>query len=183
MPHYLTHKDNTFYFRQSVPQELRPIVGKREIKKSLGHDYFRAVSECKRYAVIADLLIAEARVKLDAVPSDPYSREGIRRTQHVPLTGVTPALELEFADTLIRKFGIEQAEIVSTEVAKDFDWADAFHAYGSRKNSAKSCPKWFQVISTGVANFTDTIVRLHYDVAHGYGVGFSGDRVDTLFAQ
>jgi len=64
MPHYLTRKDNTFYFRQSVPQELRPIIGKREIKKSLGHDYVRAISECKRYAVVADLLIAEAPIKL-----------------------------------------------------------------------------------------------------------------------
>ena len=87
------------------------------------------------------------------------------------------------AEALIRKFGIEQAEIASTEAAKDFDWADAFHAYGSPKNPAKSCPKWFQVISTGVANFTDTIVRLHYNAAHGYGVGFYGDRADTLFAQ
>ena len=61
MPQYLTFKDNTFYFRQSIPAELRPLLGKREIKKSLGHDYARAVSECKRYAVVADLLIAEAR--------------------------------------------------------------------------------------------------------------------------
>lgn len=76
MPQYLTHKDNTFYFRQSVPQELRPIIGKREIKKSLGHDYIRAISECKRYAVVADSLIAEARVKLDAIPVEPYPTHG-----------------------------------------------------------------------------------------------------------
>lgn len=87
------------------------------------------------------------------------------------------------AEALIRKFGIEQAEIASTEATNDFDWADAFHAYGSPKNPAKSCPKWFQIVCTGVANFTDTIVRLHYDAAHGYGVGFYGDRADTLFAQ
>ena len=87
------------------------------------------------------------------------------------------------AETLIRKFGIEQAEIASTRAATGFDWADAFHAYGPPKNPAKSCPRWFQYISTGVANFTDTIVRLHYDPALGYGVGFYGDRVDALFAQ
>jgi hypothetical protein len=34
-----------------------------------------------------------------------------------------------------------------------------------------------------VATFTDTIVRLHYDTTRGYGVGFYGDRDDTLFAQ
>lgn len=28
-----------------------------------------------------------------------------------------------------------------------------------------------------------SIVRLHYDPAHGYGVGFHGDRADTLLAQ
>ena len=33
------------------------------------------------------------------------------------------------------------------------------------------------------SNFTDTIVRLHYDPAQDYGVGFYGDRADTLFAQ
>ena len=33
------------------------------------------------------------------------------------------------------------------------------------------------------SNFTDTIVRLHYDPALGYGVDFYGDRADTLFAQ
>jgi hypothetical protein len=87
------------------------------------------------------------------------------------------------AETLMRKFGIEQAEIASTKAASDFDWAEAFHPYGPPKNPAKSCPRWFQFISTGVANFTDTIVRLHYDPALGYGVGFYGDRADTLFAQ
>ena len=87
------------------------------------------------------------------------------------------------AEALIRKFGIEQAEIASTEVSADFDWANAFHGYGTPQNPAKSCPKWFQIISTGVATFTDTIVRMHYDATQGYGVGFYGDRADTLFAQ
>ncbi|MBK8119872.1 MAG: DUF2786 domain-containing protein [Sulfuritalea sp.] len=87
------------------------------------------------------------------------------------------------AETLIRKFGIEEAEIASAEASMDFEWADAFHAYGPPQNPARSCPRWFQIISTGVATFTDTIVRLHYDTAQGYGVGFQGDRADTLFAQ
>ena len=87
------------------------------------------------------------------------------------------------AETLIRTFGLEQADIATTQVAADFDWAEAFHAYGPPKNPAKSCPKWFQIISTGVATFTDTIVRLHYEPAHGYGIGFYGERADTLFAQ
>lgn len=61
--------------------------------------------------------------------------------------------------------------------------AAAFHAYGPPQNPAKSCPKWFLIISAGVATFTDTIVRLHYDTKHGYGVGFYSDRAATLFAQ
>lgn len=87
------------------------------------------------------------------------------------------------AEALIRKFGLEQAEIANTEAALDFAWAEAFHAYGTAQNPAKSCPRWFQIVSTGVATFTDTIVRLHYDAVHGYGVGFYGERSDTLFAQ
>lgn len=87
------------------------------------------------------------------------------------------------AEALIRKFGLEQAEIANTQAAIDFDWADAFHAYGPPQSPAKDCPKWFQIVSTGVATFTDTIVRLHRDAARGCGVGFYGERADTLFAQ
>jgi len=86
MPQYLTRKDNTYYFRQAVPVELRTLLGKREIKKSLGRDYVRAVRDCKRFAVDADNLIADARTRLDQIPIAPYSTEGIRRTCHVPLS-------------------------------------------------------------------------------------------------
>lgn len=73
MPPYLTRKDNTYYFRQAVPSELRAILEKGEInKKSLGHDYPKAVRECKRFAVEADNLIADARCKLDNIPFGPY---------------------------------------------------------------------------------------------------------------
>jgi hypothetical protein len=95
MPDYLTRKDNTYYFRQTVPVELRRILGGREIKRSLGRAYVAAVSVCKRFAVTADNILVEARVKLDSLPStdSPYSRENIRRTQPVQLTEVTPELE------------------------------------------------------------------------------------------
>ncbi len=68
MPNYLTRKDNTYYFRQAVPVELRRILDRREIKKSLGHDYVAAVSACKRHAVIADNLLVKSRAKLDSAP-------------------------------------------------------------------------------------------------------------------
>ena len=96
MPLYLTRKDNTYYFRQAVPAELRAIIGRREIKRSLGRDYPRAVSSCKRFAVEADAMIAEARAQLDSRPVDPFSHEGIRRTRPVPPTCLTPELEAQF---------------------------------------------------------------------------------------
>jgi len=100
MPNYLTRKDNTYYFRQAVPVELCRILDRREIKKSLGHDYAAEVSACKRYAVTADNLLAEARAKLDSVPraGSPYSRENIRHTQPIRLTEVTPELETLFGN-------------------------------------------------------------------------------------
>jgi integrase len=101
MPPYLTRKDNTYYFRQVVPAELRSLIGKREIKRSLGRDYIAAVRECKRFAVEADNRLADARAQFDAIPVGAYSREGIRRTRHVLLTRVTPKLQQEFA-SLIR---------------------------------------------------------------------------------
>ena len=51
MPQYLTRKDNTYYFRQVIPLELHKILGKREIKRSLGRDYAKAMRACKRVAV------------------------------------------------------------------------------------------------------------------------------------
>ena len=53
------------------------------------------------------------------------------------------------AEALIRKFGIEQAEIASTKTAIHFDWADAFHAYGAPQNPAEGCLKLFRIVSTG----------------------------------
>lgn len=100
MPQYLTHKKNTYYFRQGVPEELRVIIGRREIKRSLGRDYNKAVSECKRYAVVADGLIADARAKLDGMLIEPYSTEGIRRTKHLLLLRLTPELETEFGNLM-----------------------------------------------------------------------------------
>ena len=37
MPHYLTRKADTYYFRQAVQAERRSILDQRESKKLLGH--------------------------------------------------------------------------------------------------------------------------------------------------
>jgi hypothetical protein len=84
---YLCRKaNNTFYFRQVIPAELRPIIGRREIKQSLGREYVQAVRQSKRVAVEADNLLADARARLDSKIIDPYSFEGVRRTKLMPLT-------------------------------------------------------------------------------------------------
>ncbi len=69
--------DNAFYFRQVVPSELWPILGKRE-------------------AVHADNLLAEARRQLGGLPVEPNSREGIRRTRLVSLTLVSPNSKISY---------------------------------------------------------------------------------------
>ena len=129
MPPYLTRKANTYHCRQAVPAELRAVLGKREIKKSLGHDYVRAVRDCKRYAVEADNILAEARAQLDSQPVDPFSHEGIRRTRHVPLTVVTSELETLFGN-LIRSSLLETDQ--NTRIAGTD--RDDFAEYGHQRS-------------------------------------------------
>ena len=131
MPPYLTRKANSYYYRQAVPAELRAILGKREIKKSLGHDYVRAVCDCKRYAVEADNILAEARAQLDSQPVDPFSHEGIRRTRHVPLTRVTPELETLFGN--LTRFALLETDQNIRIAGMD---QDAFTEYGQHIEEA-----------------------------------------------
>lgn len=123
MPPYLIRKANTYYFRQGIPAELRPILGKREVKKSLGCDYVKAIRECKRVAVEVDNLIAEARAKHDAIPVAPYSREGIRRTRLVQLTQVTPELESQLGN-LVRASLLETDQNTRIAGMNRQDFAD-----------------------------------------------------------
>ena len=106
MPPYLTRKNQTYYFRQAVPVELRSIIGKREIKKSLGRDYAKAVRDCKRFSVEVDDLLAAARATYDSKPVDPYSRAGIRRTRAIEITSLTPEFERQLAN-LVREVHLE----------------------------------------------------------------------------
>lgn len=90
MPPYLTRKDNTYYFRLAVPVKLRAILGKREIKKSLDRDYVRAVRDCKRFAVEADGLIADARASSTTDPSPPFRTKASGAPPH-PLGSRPPS--------------------------------------------------------------------------------------------
>lgn len=89
---------------------------------------------------------------------------------------------LNQAEALMRKFGIEQAEVVGTTASVDFDWTNDFAPYGVPRQPAKSVPMWSQFVAVGVAIFTDTIVRSHYNREKGYGFGFYGERSDVMFA-
>ena len=52
-----------FLFRITVPEALRPAIGKREIKKSLGKDYREAVSQARILAVQVDHQFSELHQK------------------------------------------------------------------------------------------------------------------------
>ena len=89
---------------------------------------------------------------------------------------------LSQAESLMRKYGIEQAECVLSGTSAKFDWASQFTPYGNKYHQASTIPLWYQFIATGVATFTDTIVRTHTDKVKGMGVGFYGERGDIAFA-
>ena len=164
---YLTHKANTYYFRQAVPAELRAILGKREIKKSLGRDYVAAVRDCKRFAVEADNQLADARAQLDSQPVVPFSREGIRRTRHVSLTRVTPELETLFG-SLMRASLLETDQ--ETRIA-GMD-RDAFAEYGQHLEDAIAALR--RQLAMGNVDPMLDATRL-FLVGRGYQPEFSAD--------
>ncbi|MGA7800968.1 MAG: DUF6538 domain-containing protein, partial [Gammaproteobacteria bacterium] len=52
-----------YLFRLVVPEPLRSLIGKREIKKSLGRDYREAVSRARTFAAEAEQQLAAARAQ------------------------------------------------------------------------------------------------------------------------
>lgn len=64
MPEYLSRKGGSYVFRQGVPAALRGIIGKREVKKSLGSDYAKALSLSKALAHETDRRFQAARAQL-----------------------------------------------------------------------------------------------------------------------
>lgn len=112
-----------YQFRFVIPAELRPALGKREIKKALGRDIRAAVSEARLLALQADRLIAETREKLAAVRERQSDIDAFLAKPHdrrlTPVTAVTPELvsglsslwlaTLE-ADITWRRGGLEESE-------------------------------------------------------------------------
>lgn len=85
-----------FLFRVIVPEALCPAIGKREIKKGLGRDYRKAVSEARLLALQVDRQFSELREQLaqhrqaedaiNAYLATPFDR------RLKPVTQVTPEL-------------------------------------------------------------------------------------------
>lgn len=86
------------------------------------------------------------------------------------------------AEAIMRKFGIEQAEVIAQEAKAGFDWATDFSPYSWTEYRVTRVPDWYQWIATSVAYFTDTIVKIHSKADLGLGVGFYGERGDVAFA-
>lgn len=86
------------------------------------------------------------------------------------------------AEALMRKFGLEEADCVGTDAPRGFNWSSQFAPYGDKGKPSKSLPDWYQFLVTGIAAFTDTIVRQHYRKDRGYGAGFYGEEGDVAFA-
>lgn len=89
---------------------------------------------------------------------------------------------LRQAEFLMRKFGLEQSEVVASKASATFDWGTDFAPYSWTDYRVTSVPSWYQWIATAVANFTDTIVKLHSKADLGLGVGFYGEVSDVAFA-
>lgn len=85
-----------FQFRVVVPESLRQLIGKREIKKSLGRDYRTAVSEARLLALQVDRQFAQARERLGVAQGGPDSIDSFLSqpidTRYKVITKVTPEL-------------------------------------------------------------------------------------------
>ncbi|WP_063962874.1 DUF6538 domain-containing protein [Burkholderia paludis] len=70
MPQYMSKSPNGtgYLFRRAVPADVRPVIGKREFKYTLGGDYRRASQRCHELAVETGRQIDDARASATAQP-------------------------------------------------------------------------------------------------------------------
>ena len=78
VPH-LTRLWGQWYFRRVIPADLRQIIGQREIKHPVGHNYAQAVAGLRLHGVESDLLFEQARRKLDRITRTTATDDEIRR--------------------------------------------------------------------------------------------------------
>ncbi|HDR8940088.1 tyrosine-type recombinase/integrase [Burkholderia vietnamiensis] len=70
MPQYMSKNPNGtgYLFRRAVPADVRPVIGKREFKYTLGGDYRSASQRCRELAVETDRQIEDARSSATSQP-------------------------------------------------------------------------------------------------------------------
>lgn len=71
MPQFMfkSPRGTGYLFRRAVPADIRPAIGKREFKFTLGGDYRNASQRCRELAVETDQQIAVARASIAAPPA------------------------------------------------------------------------------------------------------------------
>lgn len=71
MPQYMykSPQGTGYLFRREVPADVRPAIGKREFKFTLGGDFRSASQRCRELAVETDKLIATARSSVTSQPA------------------------------------------------------------------------------------------------------------------
>ena len=84
---------------------------------------------------------------------------------------------LRMADKLMKKFGIDMAEMMQEGKRLEFEFVTEFCAFGDNKSN----PLWFQWMAVAVAKFTDCIAKqkMHYP---NIGIDFQGHKEDAIFA-
>lgn len=96
LPSNTYRTSNGYAFRVVVPKALRELVGKREIKKSLGKDYQKAVSQARLLALQVDRQFNELREQLAKKEALQSGLEGFLAKpidqRLKPLTVITPEL-------------------------------------------------------------------------------------------
>lgn len=96
LPSNTYRTSNGYAFRVVVPKALRELVGKREIKKSLGKDYQKAVSQARLLALQVDRQFNELREQLGKKEALQSGLEGFLAKpidqRLKPLTVITPEL-------------------------------------------------------------------------------------------
>jgi integrase len=138
MPTYLQRTGHRYVFRQAVPASLREVIGKREVKKSLGSDYREAVSKGKILAVQVEQQFEAAREKI------------ARKTQRLERMKISLKVISEITPALLSQFRSRWLSIVDVS-----DWqrrANQFESVGQdeiAENHASLVPELKQALATG----------------------------------
>jgi len=97
MPQYMfkNKRGTGYFFRRGVPDDVKPTIGKTEIKRTLGGDFRTASRRCRELAVETDEQFAAARARAStqsSVNGEPERVIAQSLPQLAAITSVTPDL-------------------------------------------------------------------------------------------